>query len=148
MGARRIVVVAFDGLQSLDAVGPIEVFSTTNRELGDNAYALELVAADGPSVQATNGLSLAVDHRISAVREGYEDASVPIVLGAGTTRSVQLELERSRPLSSRWWFWAGAGTLVAATIVVVAVLVSSPSAQPIPPVKGNVGGVVRTLEGP
>ena len=84
MRPRRIVVVAFDGVQSLDAVGPIEVFSTTNRELGENAYALELVATDGPTVRATNGLALAVDHRISAVRGRLDTL---LVAGGDGTRT-------------------------------------------------------------
>jgi hypothetical protein len=67
---------------------------------------------------------LAGNHRISAVREGYEDASVPIVLRAGTTRNVQLELERSRPLSSRWWFWAGAGAVIAGGVALTAALLT------------------------
>ncbi|HKO53972.1 MAG TPA: PEGA domain-containing protein [Polyangiaceae bacterium] len=71
---------------------------------------------------------LAGNHRISATREGYEDASVPIVLRAGATRNVQLELEPARPLSSRWWFWAGAGAVVAGGIALtVALLTESPA---------------------
>jgi transcriptional regulator GlxA family with amidase domain len=84
---RRIVVVAFDGLQSLDAVGPIEVFSTANRELGHDAYALELVAAEGPTVRATNGLTLTIDHRIGAVR-GMLD-TVLVAGGDGTIHAMQ-----------------------------------------------------------
>jgi len=84
MPARRIVVVAFDGLQSLDAVGPIEVFSTTNRELGEDVYTLDLVATDGPTVRATNGLALAVDHRISAVRGELDTL---LVAGGDGTRT-------------------------------------------------------------
>lgn len=52
-------------------------------------------------------------HRISAQREGYDEASVPIVLRAGTTRDLALELQRSVPVTSRWWFWTGATLLVA-----------------------------------
>ena len=55
MGPRRVAVVVFPGIQSLDAVGPIEVFSTANRQVGQQEYALELVAARGTSVRATNG---------------------------------------------------------------------------------------------
>src|SRR4051794_2551370 len=36
--ARRIVVVVYEGIQSLDAVGPMEVFSAANRESGTAAY--------------------------------------------------------------------------------------------------------------
>jgi len=87
MTPRRIVVVAFDALQSLDAVGPIEVFSTANRELGTTAYAIELVATTGPTIRATNGLALTVDHRISGVR-GPLDTLV-VAGGEGTAAALQ-----------------------------------------------------------
>ena len=87
MTARRIVVVAFDRLQSLDAVGPIEVFSTANRELGREAYAIELVASTGPVVRATNGLALAVDHRIGAIRGALD--TLVVAGGEGTATALQ-----------------------------------------------------------
>jgi hypothetical protein len=102
--------------------------------------------------------------RIAANQEALRAAEAPpgnpALSPAAAAQSTQAEVvalpkaavggapSDSKDLIHTWWFWAGAGTLVAATIVVVAVLVSSPSAQPIAPVKGNVGGVVRTLEGP
>jgi tetratricopeptide (TPR) repeat protein len=102
--------------------------------------------------------------RIAANQEALRAAEVapanPALSPAAAAQSTQADVAAtpaaavgaspsdSKDLIHTWWFWAGAGTLVAATIVVAAVLVSSPSAQPIPPVKGNVGGVVRTLEGP
>jgi tetratricopeptide (TPR) repeat protein len=105
-----------------------------------------------------------VRSRIAANREALRAAEAPppnpALSPAAAAQSTQADVAAtpkaavgaapsdSKDLMHAWWFWAGAGTLVAATIVVVAVLVSSPSAQPIPPVKGNVGGVVRTLEGP
>jgi tetratricopeptide (TPR) repeat protein len=55
----------------------------------------------------------------------------------------------SKDLKREWWLWAGAGTLAVATIVIVAVVIgSSDNTQQVAPVKGNVGGIVRTLEGP
>ena len=87
MGVRRIVVVAFDKLQSLDAVGPIEVFSTANRELGTDEYSLELVAAGGNTVRATNGLAMGVDHRIGSVR-GTLDTLV-VAGGEGTVAALE-----------------------------------------------------------
>jgi hypothetical protein len=62
-----------------------------------------------PSVELTLP---AGTHRITAQREGYDEASVPVVLRAGTTRDLALKLERSVPVTSRWWFWTGAGLLV------------------------------------
>jgi transcriptional regulator GlxA family with amidase domain len=41
--ARRVVLVAFDGLQSLDLIGPNEVFAAASR-LVEGAYSVEIVA--------------------------------------------------------------------------------------------------------
>jgi hypothetical protein len=55
-------------------------------------------------------------HRVSARREGYDEASVPVVLAAGSTRELTVPLERTVPVTSRWWFWTGAALLVAGGI--------------------------------
>jgi transcriptional regulator GlxA family with amidase domain len=80
---RRVLVVVFPALQSLDAVGPMEVFSTANRELGRETYRIEVVATGGPTVRATSGLGIGVDHRLRDVR-GDVDTLV-VVGGEGTT---------------------------------------------------------------
>lgn len=49
MKSRRIVVVAFDGVQSLDVMGPVEVFSTTGLAAGEPLYAVEVVAPGEPT---------------------------------------------------------------------------------------------------
>jgi putative intracellular protease/amidase len=41
--SRRVVLVAFDGLQTLDLIGPNEVFSVAGR-LVEGAYSVEIVA--------------------------------------------------------------------------------------------------------
>jgi tetratricopeptide (TPR) repeat protein len=52
-------------------------------------------------------------------------------------------------LTRAWWVWAGAGSLLVAGIVVVALAVGSSGARSVPePVKGNVGGAVQTLGAP
>ena len=90
------------------------------------------ISVDGvPQGTSSPSVELALssgNHRIRAVREGYEEASVPVVLRAGTTRNIQLELERSKPVSSRWWFWAGAGVMVAGGVALtVALLTERPA---------------------
>jgi len=52
-------------------------------------------------------------HQISARREGYEEAHVPLVLRAGATRELAVPLEPTVPVTSRWWFWTGAALVVA-----------------------------------
>ncbi len=55
---RRIVVVAFDGVQSLDVTGPLEVFSIAHRYARRPLYTLELIAGDGRPVLTSSGLTL------------------------------------------------------------------------------------------
>lgn len=67
-------------------------------------------------------------HRVTAKRGGYDEASVPVVLNAGSTRRLNVELEQSVPLTSRWWFWTGAVALVAGGVALsVAALTERPA---------------------
>jgi len=67
-------------------------------------------------------------HRIGAAREGYETASVPVVLAAGATRDLVIPLEKAVPITSRWWFWAGAAAFVAGgAALTAALLIESPA---------------------
>src|SRR6516162_705726 len=59
---RRVVIVAFDGLQPLDAVGPHEVFAGATRAasaLGrPGGYALTVASSSGGVVRTESGLEL------------------------------------------------------------------------------------------
>lgn len=59
---RRVVIVAFPGIQSLDVVGPLEVFHGADRvatELGrPRGYDVILVSNTGPTVTTSSGLTL------------------------------------------------------------------------------------------
>jgi hypothetical protein len=63
-------------------------------------------------------------HRVSARREGYDEASAPVVLAPGATRELTVPLERSVALTSRWWFWAGAAVVVAGGVALTAALLT------------------------
>jgi transcriptional regulator GlxA family with amidase domain len=58
---RRVAIVAFPRVQSLDVAGPAEVFSQAG-------YAVELVAGDGEPFRASNGLRLVPDRSLAACR--------------------------------------------------------------------------------
>jgi transcriptional regulator GlxA family with amidase domain len=62
MDQRHVVIVAYPGLQSLDAVGPFEVFAGASRvaRSGGRAggYRLSLVSTDGSPVRTGSGLGL------------------------------------------------------------------------------------------
>ena len=74
--------------------------SVDGRAQGTTSPSVELALPAGP-------------HRVTAQRDGYDEASVPLVLNAGSTRSLNVELDRSVPLTSHWWFWTGAIAIVA-----------------------------------
>ena len=60
MPPRRVVLVAPDGLQPLDAIGPLEVFHTAGA-LRDGAYRVEIVAPGGGIVTSRSGLRIVAD---------------------------------------------------------------------------------------
>ncbi len=71
---RKVAMLIFPGLQALDAVGPLEVFSTANRLLertrpGRPApYALELLAREATPVRTSSGYDLTPHRSVRDVR--------------------------------------------------------------------------------
>jgi transcriptional regulator GlxA family with amidase domain len=63
MPPRRVLIVLFDDIQSLDVSGPLEVFDGANRYLapGDAAYAITTASHDGQTVRTSSGLTLTPD---------------------------------------------------------------------------------------
>ncbi len=65
---RRIVIVAFDGVQMLDVSGPSEVFSQADRASKRREYELELVCTRGGSITTSSGLELRAHRQLRACR--------------------------------------------------------------------------------
>src|SRR4051794_29914472 len=65
---RRIAILAFDGVQTLDVTGPFEVFSTANRLRGKDQYGVEIVAPEARPLHTGSGLSIVPDRATGAVR--------------------------------------------------------------------------------
>jgi hypothetical protein len=86
------------------------------REVGTSSPKLELALPAGP-------------HDLLATREGYDNAKVPVVLASGATRDITLTMDRSVPLTSKWWFWTGVGVIVAGGVVTTYALLTEKSAQ-------------------
>jgi transcriptional regulator GlxA family with amidase domain len=63
---RRVVIVVFEGVQPLDAVGPAEVFRTAAR-IEPPGYCVELVSASAGPVRSTT-VGLAVDRTLARCR--------------------------------------------------------------------------------
>jgi transcriptional regulator GlxA family with amidase domain len=68
MQARRVVVVVYPDIQSLDVTGPVEVLSMSNTEHAGRGYRIEVVAATNEPVRTSSGLTLHVDAAIADVR--------------------------------------------------------------------------------
>jgi transcriptional regulator GlxA family with amidase domain len=64
---RRVLILAFDGVQSLDVTGPLEVFSAAGRIAGD-PYRVEIVAPDAAPIKTGSGLAIVPDRAIASVR--------------------------------------------------------------------------------
>lgn len=87
--AHRVVLVAYPGIQSLDLVGPLEVFATTNRIVGGPSpcYRFEVVTPTGAPAVSSSGLTIAAHSSIAACT-GPIDTLV-VVGGDGTVDAVQ-----------------------------------------------------------
>lgn len=86
------------------------------REVGTSSPKVELALPAGP-------------HDLLATRDGYDNAKVPVVLASGATRDITLTMDRSVPLTSKWWFWTGVGVVVVVVGVTTYALLTEKSAQ-------------------
>jgi transcriptional regulator GlxA family with amidase domain len=78
---RQIVIVLFDGVQSLDVTGPLEVFAGANRLLGENAaaprYAIRTLSASGAPLRTSSGLQITPDGSLAAAPRAIDTLIVP-----------------------------------------------------------------------
>ncbi|NOU31375.1 MAG: PEGA domain-containing protein [Polyangiaceae bacterium] len=62
--------------------------------------------------------------------EGYEPLTTQVVLASGERRDLSIPLQKTRPLVSRWWFWASIGAIAVTTAVVTGVVISRTERDP------------------
>ncbi|MFG2497510.1 GlxA family transcriptional regulator [Streptomyces sp. NPDC048441] len=67
MEQRTVLVILFDGVQSLDVTGPVEVFSgaAASRGGAEPAYRIRTASLDGAPVRTSSGLTLVPDSAIA-----------------------------------------------------------------------------------
>jgi transcriptional regulator GlxA family with amidase domain len=94
---RRVAIVVFDGLQSLDATGPLEVFATAARVDPGAGYEVELVARSADAVTTSSGLRL-LPHRAFAGCRGPLDTL--IVAGGDGSRAAANDAATTRFVAS------------------------------------------------
>jgi transcriptional regulator GlxA family with amidase domain len=96
----RIAMLAYPGIQMLDVMGPLEVFSRTSRWLkehhvrSDDAYGVEIIGLTRGPFEASSGLRLYAGRGFSEVGRGID--TLMIAGGVGSDRY------RSNPLLLRW----------------------------------------------
>ena len=56
---RKIAFIGYDGVQSLDIAGPLEVFAMANNFIGRTAYEVLLASPAGGEIATNGGLRLA-----------------------------------------------------------------------------------------
>jgi transcriptional regulator GlxA family with amidase domain len=78
---RTVLIVLFDGVQSLDVTGPLEVFNAANGRCADRdaapAYAITTASLGGAAVRTTSGLGLLPDADLAEVRDAPDLLVVP-----------------------------------------------------------------------
>ncbi|MEU9878650.1 GlxA family transcriptional regulator [Streptomyces phaeochromogenes] len=67
MAYRTVLVVLFDGVQSLDVTGPVEVFTGADIYTGEpgETYRIRTASLDGAPVRTSSGLTLVPDHALA-----------------------------------------------------------------------------------
>jgi transcriptional regulator GlxA family with amidase domain len=88
---RAVAIVVYEGVQTLDVAGPMDVFSEANTFLhGGNRYEAVLVAAHRDPLHASNGIRLLADLTFAEATDGFD-----IILVAGTPTPPATEPEAS-----------------------------------------------------
>ncbi|MFE9632644.1 GlxA family transcriptional regulator [Streptomyces sp. NPDC006463] len=70
MSLRNVLVLLYDGVQSLDVTGPVEVFSGVARFPGRPGYEIRTVSPGGAPVRTSSGLTLMPDGELESARPG------------------------------------------------------------------------------
>ena len=73
---RLVAMVAYPGAQTLDVVGPLEVFALANQHLaagtGHDAYRIEVLAREAGPLRSASGLGLIADRSFRRIRTGID----------------------------------------------------------------------------
>lgn len=81
---RRVVVVVYPDVQSLDVTGPVEVFASADRLGADPGYATEIVAREPGTIRTSSGLGLVPDGTTADCRGPIDTL---VVAGGDGTRA-------------------------------------------------------------
>ncbi|WP_433204724.1 DJ-1/PfpI family protein [Dactylosporangium sp. CS-047395] len=88
MAAQRVVIAIFEGVQSLDVTGPLEVLAGANAAAGSEQYRVWIASIDGRPVRTSSGLQILPDGELAAAGP----ADLLIVPGGDGTRTTDPRL--------------------------------------------------------
>jgi transcriptional regulator GlxA family with amidase domain len=87
---RRIAILAFEGVQTLDVTGPWEVLSIANRIAGGDAYSVEVVAPrTREPLRTGSGLAIVPDKTADSVRGTLD--TLMVAGGEGVLKAIEDE---------------------------------------------------------
>ncbi len=55
-------------------------------------------------------------HRVRVEHPDYRAAETTVEIGSGDTKRIDVALERTPGLLSKWWFWTGAGVVLVGSV--------------------------------
>ena len=83
MAQRTVLIVLFDGVQSLDVTGPLEVFAGAGKHT-PGSYRIRTASLDGAPVRTSSGLTLVPDEPLTEARDPH---TLLVPGGEGTRRT-------------------------------------------------------------
>ena len=83
---RTVLIVLFDGVQSLDVTGPLEVLANAVDHQGNRAYQVRTASLGGAAVRTTSGLAIIPDGDLSDLSEREPPDLLIVPGGAGASR--------------------------------------------------------------
>ncbi len=69
-------------------------------------------------------------HVLDLRADGHDAIHLQVVVDAGRRKEVPVDLQRSAPITSKWWFWTGVGVVAVGIGVTVWYLVAQPEEDP------------------
>lgn len=80
-------------------------------------------------------------HRLDLTRDGYRPAQSTIAVMAGERTTFDMPLEKSAPITAKWWFWSGIALVAAGAVVTTIALTTErdPDVGSVPPGRISAG---------
>jgi transcriptional regulator GlxA family with amidase domain len=104
---RRVVVLAYDGIQSLDLIGPVEVFDVATRHQITPPYRVEIVAPTTDPIVTTSGVTITPQSAIGDLRGAIDtfvvaggDGVYALIENAEVVDAVRRTAGRARRVAS------------------------------------------------